>query len=71
MVSKPFGTVLYTQSMTKFWNNAGLPIIINYKMIKTMCLLQIAVKRREVKNQGEKERYKASECRVPKNSKKR
>ena len=35
--------------------------------------LQIAVKRREVKSKGEKERYKhqASECRVPKNSKKR
>ena len=31
--------------------------------------LQIAVKRREVKNKGEEER-KASECRVPKNSKK-
>ena len=33
--------------------------------------LQIAVKRREVKSKGEKERYKYSECRVPKNSKKR
>ena len=34
--------------------------------------LQIAVKRREAKNKGEKERYKqTSECRVPKNSKKR
>ena len=32
--------------------------------------LQISVKRREVKNKGEEER-KASECRVPKNSKKR
>ena len=32
--------------------------------------LQIAVKRREVKNKGEEER-KASECRFPKNSKKR
>ena len=32
--------------------------------------LQTAVKRREVKSKGEKER-KASECRVPKNSKKR
>ena len=32
--------------------------------------LQIAVKRREVKSKGEKERYKP-ECRVPKNSKKR
>ena len=32
--------------------------------------LQIAVKRREVKSKGEKERYKR-ECRVPKNSKKR
>ena len=31
--------------------------------------LQIAVERREAKNKGEKER-KASECRVPKNSKK-
>ena len=30
--------------------------------------LQIAVKRREAKNKGEKERY-PSECRVPKNSK--
>ena len=32
--------------------------------------LQIAEKRREVKSKGEKER-EASECRVPKNSKKR
>ena len=30
--------------------------------------LQLAVKRREVKGQGEKERY---ECKVPKNSKER
>ena len=35
--------------------------------------LQIAVKRREAKSKGEKERYlsSASECTVPKNSKKR
>ena len=33
--------------------------------------LQIAVRRREVKSKGEKERYKHSERRVPKNSKKR
>ena len=34
--------------------------------------LQLAVKRREAKSKGEKERHKqASECRVPKNSKKR
>ena len=33
--------------------------------------LQIVQKRREVKEKGEKERYKQSECRVPKNSKKR
>ena len=33
--------------------------------------LQIAVKRRVVKSKGEKERYKTSECRVPKNSKDR
>ena len=32
--------------------------------------LQIAVKRREVKSKGEKERYN-HECRIPKNSKKR
>ena len=32
--------------------------------------LQIALKRSEAKSKGEKERY-ASECRVPKNSKKR
>jgi len=32
--------------------------------------LQIAVKRREAKNKGEKERY-PFECRVPKNSKER
>ena len=32
--------------------------------------LQIAVKRREVKSKGEKERY-PSKCRVPKNSKER
>ena len=31
--------------------------------------LQIAVKRREVKSKGEKERYTPFECRVPKNSK--
>ena len=44
------------------------------KCKKAKCLsgeaLQIAVKRREVKSKGEKERYKP-ECRVPKNSKKR
>ena len=35
--------------------------------------LQIPVKRREAKGKGEKERYKQSpsECRVPKNSKKK
>ena len=33
--------------------------------------LQIAVKRREAKSKGEKERYYLSECRVPKNSKER
>ena len=33
--------------------------------------LQIAVKRREAKSKGEKEKLQASECRVPKNSKKR
>ena len=33
--------------------------------------LQIAVKRREVKSKGEKEKIFPSECRVPKNSKKR
>ena len=33
--------------------------------------LQIAVKRREVKSKGEKERYKHLKSRVPKNSKKR
>ena len=33
--------------------------------------LQIAVKRREVKSKGEKERYSQFECRVPKNSKER
>ena len=33
--------------------------------------LQTAVKRREAKSKGEKERYKHLECRVPKNSKKR
>ena len=33
--------------------------------------LQIAVKRREVKSKGEKERYKHLNGRVPKNSKKR
>ena len=31
--------------------------------------LQIAVERREVKSKGEKERYRYSKCRVPKNSK--
>ena len=33
--------------------------------------LQISVKRREVKRKGEKGKISASECRVPKNSKKR
>ena len=33
--------------------------------------LPIAVKRREVKGKGEKERYTQSECRVPENSKER
>ena len=33
--------------------------------------IQIAVRRREVKGKGEKERYTPSECRVPKNSKER
>ena len=33
--------------------------------------LQIAMKRREVKSKGEKERYKHLNARVPKNSKKR
>ena len=33
--------------------------------------LQIAVKRREAKSKGEKERYKHLNCRVPKNSKER
>ena len=33
--------------------------------------LQIAVKRREVKGKGEKERYTHLNCRVPKNSKER
>ena len=33
--------------------------------------LQTSVKRREVKSKGEKNRYKHSECRVPKNSKER
>ena len=33
--------------------------------------LQIAVKRREAKGKGEKERLHPSECRVPENSKKR
>ena len=33
--------------------------------------LQIAMKRREVKSKGEKERYKHLKCRFPKNSKER
>ena len=33
--------------------------------------LQTAVKRREAKSKGEKERYSRFECRVPKNSKER
>ena len=33
--------------------------------------LQIAVKRREAKGKGEKERYTQFECRAPKNSKER
>ena len=31
--------------------------------------LQVAVKRRETKSKGEKERYTQFECRVPKNNK--
>jgi len=34
-------------------------------------VLQIAVKRREVKSKGEKGKIQASECRVPKNRKER
>ena len=34
-------------------------------------VLQIAVKRREAKGKGEKERYTQFECRAPKNSKER
>ena len=34
-------------------------------------VLQIAMKRREAKSKGEKERYIYVECRVPKNSKER
>ena len=34
-------------------------------------VLQIAVKRREAKSKGEKERYIPFECKVPKNSKER
>ena len=49
-------------------------IIMEKKCIKAKWLseeaLQIAVKRREVKSKGEKERYN-HECRIPKNSKKR
>ena len=45
------------------------------KCKKAKCLsgeaLQIAVKRRDVKSKGEKERYRHLKCRVPKNSKKR
>ena len=33
--------------------------------------LQIAVKRRELKSKEEKKKIQASECRIPKNSKKR
>ena len=33
--------------------------------------LKTAVKRREAKSKGEKERYSPFECRVPKNSKER
>ena len=33
--------------------------------------LQIAMKRREAKSKGEKERFETFECRVPKNSKER
>ena len=33
--------------------------------------LQVAVRRREAKSKGEKEKIQASECRVPKNSKER
>ena len=45
------------------------------KFKKAKCLseeaLQIAVKRREAKGKGEKEKIHPCECRVPKNSKKR
>ena len=48
-----------------------IPMEKKYKKAKWLSgeALQIAVERREAKNKGEKER-KASECRVPKNSKK-
>ena len=54
---------------------AGIKTISKKKKCKKAKLLyeealQIAVKRREAKSKGEKERY-PSECRVPKNSKER
>ena len=50
-----------------------IPMEKKYKKAKWLSeeALQIAVKRREVKSKGEKERYKHLNGRVPKNSKKR
>ena len=52
--------------------NQAIPKKMKCKKVKWLSeeALQIALKRREVKSKGEKERKK-SECRVPKNSKKR
>ena len=48
-------------------------IPVEKKCKKAKCLseeaLQVAVKRRETKSKGEKERYTQFECRVPKNNK--
>ena len=50
-----------------------IPMEKKYKKAKWLSgeALQIAMKRREVKSKGEKERYKHLNARVPKNSKKR
>ena len=53
--------------------NKTIPMEKKCKKVKWLSgeALQIALKRREVKSKGEKEKIFTSECRIPKNSKKR
>ena len=61
--------------MTLYWRQGSRPSPRKRNAIKAKWLseeaLQIAIKRREMKSKGEKERLYPFECRVPENSKKR